>query len=226
MKRLFLLAVFTVSGLANAQSVDWNAAFSGCTSEAREFDKAATGSFAPSLGRSPNWRDNQDYFAKELGTFATPNALQRALTEQRAMGGSSEYERASARLSVCGLSAALNQVQRSTASAAPASASPSVEAGSQGSVRGCMKQNSATSSFSNQCNTRINLSWCAVPHSASDSSSQPCESQRFSSHELSQGDSVRVDEGALIAWFACQAPRRPGDLRYVSGTGLMGRCVR
>jgi hypothetical protein len=222
MKQLLVILLGAVAGFAHAQSVNWSAAWAGCSAESRAFDAVAQGS-------STNSQGVRGWVESHTGSpYTNIEGLQRKLQEDRELLRSHQDPviRASAHLAICGSTAALRQLQYPAVASSSAAASPTVEPSSQGNVRGCMKQNNATSSFSNQCNMRVNLSWCAVPHSASDSSNQHCESQRFSSHELSPGDSVRVDEGALIAWFACPAPRRPGDLKYVSGTGLMGRCLR
>lgn len=223
MKRLLLVFAGLMVSMAHAQSVDWNRVQTSCSSEASAYDAVR--------GTGDTSRQALSFLETDAGSPPSAAKL-RALIEKTRAQLSDAYLmqtpvfRKSAEMYLCAETAALQQLQAPAAASSSAATGSTVEPSSSGSVRGCMKQNSATSSFSNQCNTRINLSWCAVPHSASDSSSQHCESQRFASHELSQGDSVRVDEGALIAWFACQAPRRPGDLKYVSGTGLMGRCVR
>lgn len=220
MKQGFVVLFSAFAGLAAAQSVNWPVAWSGCTAEARAFD--AERSFTNSQGVK-GWVESH------TGSPTTNvEGLKRKLEEDRELlrPNNDPVIRASAQLVICGSTAALRQLQSPAVVSTPAAASSTREQGSQDVIRGCLRQNSANATFRNHCNVRINLTWCAVPHDASTSTNQPCESQRLASHELSTGDAVTVDQGALIAWFVCQAPRRPGDLKNVSGTGLMGRCAR
>jgi hypothetical protein len=225
MKRSAICSLVLMSGLASAQSVDWNRVRSSCSSEISAYDAVrGTGDTSYQALR---------FLETEAGSPPSTSKLRALIDRQRGQLSDAYLMKTpvfknSAEMYLCTATAALNQLQTGstqTSHGAPAS-TPSSQPDSQGSIRGCMRQDNATARFINQCSTRINLSWCAVPHSSSDSTNQHCESQRFSSHELSPGDSVRVDEGALIAWFACPVPNRPGSLKYVSGTGLMGRCVR
>lgn len=221
MKRYLLILVGALVGLAQAQSVDLAKAWDACPSEKAVFDRAAQGT-------GYTWRDNRDYAGKDIGQPVTADRLQRKLEEAKSMlrTDSGSYGQASWGLTICGLTAALQQLQVTPVASVPPASSPGTQQSAQASVRGCMKQHSANATFRNECSVRVNLTWCAVPLGSTPSVRYPCLSQRFVAAELLPGDSVTVDEGAMIAWFACPVPRRPGDLEYVHGTGLMGRCLR
>jgi hypothetical protein len=35
-----------------------------------------------------------------------------------------------------------------------------------------------------------------------------------------------VEDGYMISWTMCDAPKQPADVRYISGRGLEGKCRR
>lgn len=227
MRRLLPCVLVLFAGFAQAQSVDWNRAWSGCTTQASEFDRAAEGAHAPSLGRSPNWRDNRDYFAQQLGPSATRENLQRAMAQYRANYDAQDpYDRAGARLAICGLTAAIKQLGGGSRPVAPSAATPTTATRQESESERCVVPRPSSKSLVNQCGRPVSLGWCAVPHDPTTFSNHHCERQQFEQIVLSPSAEVVVDDGAQIAWIHCESPKRVKDLRYASGTGLTGRCVR
>jgi hypothetical protein len=217
MKRLLVLSVFMMSGLASAQSVNWSAAWSGCSAETRTFDAVAQGTSTNSQGVK-GWVENH------TGSPSTNiEGLRLKLEEDQELLRSHKDPviRASAQLAICGSTAALRQLQRSSASSSqPQSSQRSGKNASQ-----CVDLDSSDPVVRNNCGAQVYLLWCSVRSaSTSTSSSYSCDSGSFGVGEMAAGGRSYVDQGLRNHWFACIAPARPSDVRYVSGEGLQGYC--
>lgn len=222
MKKLLVILCSAFVSLAHAQSVDWNRAWSGCSAEAREFDANAQGASTDSQGVK-RWVENN------TGSPSTNIAgLQRKLDEDRGhLSDRSLLIRLSAKLAICGSTAALNQLQSGSFQSAAAPSRParsSEPASGSGRDRPDLMASRCLdfsgSRLRNNCNQKLSVNWCS-----NDYGTHGCGNSNLGWTVLDPGDSTYVS-AQKVYWFACAAPARPSEVEYLPGSGLRAACTQ
>lgn len=229
MKRLLLVFVGLMAGLAHAQSFDWNRAWSGCSAEASAFDAESRRQSTP----EHTARKVMRYVEEVTGTPPSAAKLQTKMEEDRGVlrnpNNWAYLIQLSSKLALCGTTAALNQLQNGstqTAQRAPTPApAPVTQQESDEDVMQCVRGIFSESALFNGCRKGVNLVWCAIPRNGA-TPNVSCEAQQFSPASLSPGGRVSVEDNFQIAWTMCDASKQVVSVRYISGRGLEGKCRR
>lgn len=226
MKRLLLVFAGWIVGMAHAQTVNWDAAFASCSSEAVAFDRWAVENYATWRNQgTATWRHvrRDEYTSSTIDVALTRQAVQ----ANRSLLSGGPNPRVA--LDVCVQQAALNQVQsaptQTTRTVPTPTPVPAVtQRESDEDILQCVRGIDSEDVLVNGCRKVVNLVWCAVPKSDA-TPNVNCESQQFSAASLTPGGRVSVEDNFLIAWTMCDAPKQVVDVRYV-GRQLQGKCQR
>lgn len=225
MKQWLVIGFGALAGLAQAQSFDWNRAWSGCSAEVGAFDSAARGS-------QYSARKVQDYVQEAIGTPPTVAKLQAKMAEDRGVLTNSGYDllaKLSSKLALCGATAALNQLQSGSTQSASSSASrpSSPPPSSRGNGRNqpdkvavhCMDEVS-NGVMRNTCNQQVNVRWCSLGQGPN-----TCGSGNLGWADVSPGATAALPRDVRVHLIACAAPTRPTDIEYSSGSGFLYNCT-
>lgn len=224
MKRSLLVFVGLMMGMAHAQTVNWDAAFASCSSEAAAFDRHAAENYMywQNSGSLATWRHmRRDY----TGSTIDVPSMRQALQSNRSL--LSRGPNPVVALTVCVQQAALNQVQSgSTQSAAAAPSRPSqynAPASRSGRDRPdlnasrCLER--SNNQLRNNCGQKVSVNWCT-----DDYGTYGCGNNNLGWSVLDPGDSTYLS-ASKAWWFACAAPARPTEVEYLPGRGLRAACT-
>lgn len=229
MKQWLVILLGALAGLAQAQTVDWDAAFNSCSREGAAFDRWAIENSAFFGNERATWQAEKRNFKSSYGSSPSASALRSDLAANRPrLAGSGGNPNLA--LTVCAQQAALNQLQ----SAATQSASPSPSRSSppppisRGNGRNqpdkvavhCM-DDASSGAMRNTCNQQVNVRWCSMDYGA-----QACGSGNLGWADVPPGGNAALPRDVKVLMIACAAPTRPTDIEYTPGSGFLYNCTQ
>ncbi|MGM9427448.1 hypothetical protein [Hydrogenophaga sp. MI9] len=230
MKRLIICLLLVFAGLAQAQSVNWPAAWAGCAADARAYDAQSE---SEGLGGKLTSRKVQINFEEGAGSPPTVAGLQDNIQEARkVLANPKDWTlliQIGSRMGLCGSLAALKQLETGSkaSSTLPGNVVTQRKPEPRDDNANCVFVSPVRSTLYSECSKRVSLGWCFIPNDRSEATNILCEEQRFGQQELDPGGEISLQKNAVVAWTYCKAPTRLTDLRYFPDRRLVdGKCRR
>ena len=214
MKQIWVILLGALAGLAQAQSVNWDATLASCSSQARVYEADF---------RKLSARSSLNYEIKVLSEKPlTVASLRERLAEHKEIL-ESQREQIAYDLNACLITAAINQLQaRSTTQSASRSSNSGPNMPEKNASRCIDYVTTDPGALRNTCNERVNLRWCSL----SNNSNNRCGNNNLGWAEVAPGAVTYVDANVRSYVFACFSPANPSEVEFTPGRGLQAYCKR